>query len=247
MGYYSNGIGSMMSGYLLSYWYYLIIVGPALVFAIVASARVKSNFNKYSKVRNSRGLTGAQAAQAVLNHYGITDVVIEHVGGNLTDHFDPKNNVIRLSDEVYSSTSISAVGVACHEAGHAAQYAQSYVPIKIRNAILPVCNFGSRFGIPIAILGMFIAQPFGEYLITLGLILYSLVALFQFITLPVEFNASSRAIKVIDETSLLYDDEIGGAKKVLKAAALTYVAALATSLANLLRLILMFSRRSDRR
>ncbi|MBQ7580156.1 MAG: zinc metallopeptidase [Clostridia bacterium] len=237
----------MMSGYLLSYWYYLIIVGPALVFAIVASARVKSNFNKYSKVRNSRGLTGAQAAQAVLNHYGITDVVIEHVGGNLTDHFDPKNNVIRLSDEVYSSTSISAVGVACHEAGHAAQYAQSYVPIKIRNAILPVCNFGSRFGIPIAILGMFIAQPFGEYLITLGLILYSLVALFQFITLPVEFNASSRAIKVIDETSLLYDDEIGGAKKVLKAAALTYVAALATSLANLLRLILMFSRRSDRR
>lgn len=247
MGYYSNGIGSMMSGYLLSYWYYLIIVGPALVFALIAQARVKRNFNKYSKVRNSRGLTGAQAAQAVLNHYGITDVVIEHVGGNLTDHFDPKNNVIRLSDEVYSSTSISAVGVACHEAGHAAQYAQSYVPIKIRNAILPVCNFGSRFGIPIAILGMFIAQPFGEYLITLGLILYSLVALFQFITLPVEFNASSRAIKVIDETSLLYDDEIGGAKKVLKAAALTYVAALATSLANLLRLILMFSRRSDRR
>lgn len=247
MGYYSNGIGSMMSGYLLSYWYYLIIVGPALVFALVAQARVKRNFSKYSKVRNSRGLTGAQAAQAVLNHYGITDVVIERVGGNLTDHFDPKNNVIRLSDEVYSSTSISAVGVACHEAGHAAQYAQSYVPIKIRNAILPVCNFGSRFGIPIAILGMFIAQPFGEYLITLGLILYSLVALFQFITLPVEFNASSRAIKVIDETSLLYDDEIGGAKKVLKAAALTYVAALATSLANLLRLILMFSRRSDRR
>lgn len=246
MGYYTNGMGSLMSGYLLSYWYYVIIVGPALIFALIAKARVKKNFGKYSKIRNMRGLTGAQAAQAVLNHYGITDVSIEHVGGNLTDHFDPKSNVIRLSDEVYSSTSIAAVGVACHEAGHAAQYAQSFLPIKLRNAILPVCNFGSRFGIPIAIIGMFFAQPFGDYLITAGLILYSFVAVFQLATLPVELNASTRAIKVIDETSLLYDDEIGGAKKVLKAAALTYVAALATSLANLLRLILMFSRRSNR-
>ena len=247
MGYYTSGMGSMMSGYLLSYWYYIIIVGPALIFALIAQARVKRNFSKYSKVRNSRGLTGAQAAQAVLNHYGITDVSIEHVSGNLTDHFDPKSNVIRLSDEVYSSTSIAAVGVACHEAGHAAQYAQDFFPIKLRNSILPICNFGSRFGIPIAIIGLFFSQPIGDYFITLGLILYSLVAIFQLATLPVEFNASSRAIKVIDETSLLYDDEIGGAKKVLKAAALTYVAALATSLANLLRLVLMFSRRGNRR
>ena len=246
MGYY-NGIGTMMSGYLISYWYYLIIVGPALIFALVAQARVKSNFRKYSNVRNSRGLTGAQAAQAVLNFYGITDVIIEHVSGELTDHFDPRSNVIRLSDKVYSSSSIAAVGVACHEAGHAAQYAQSYLPIKFRNSILPVCNFGSRFGIPIAIIGMFFSQPVSGYLITLGLLLYSLVAFFQIVTLPVEFNASRRAIKVIDETALLYDDEIYGAKKVLKAAALTYVASLATSLANLLRLILMFSRRSDRR
>lgn len=246
MGYY-NGMGTMMSGYLLSYWYYLVIVGPALIFALIAQAKVKSNFNKYSKVRNSRGLTGAQAAQAVLNYYGITDVIIEHVSGKLTDHFDPKSGVIRLSDAVYSSSSIAAVGVACHEAGHAAQYAESYFPIKLRNAILPVCNFGSRFGIPIAIIGMFFAQPYAGYLITLGLILYSLVAFFQFATLPVEFNASRRAVKVIEETSLLYSDEIVGAKKVLKAAALTYVAALATSLANLLRLILIFTRRSDRR
>lgn len=244
--YYGN-IGGLMSGYLLSYWYYLIIVGPALVFALVAQARVKSNFNKFSKIRNSRGLTGAQAAQAVLNFYGITNVYVERVAGNLTDHFDPKSNVIRLSERVYSSSSIAAVGVACHEAGHAAQHAEGYVPNKVRTAIVPVCNIGSRLGIPIAIIGLFFSAPMGDILINFGLLLYSLIAVFQFVTLPVEFNASRRAIKVIEETALLYDDEIGGAVKVLKAAALTYVAALATSLANLLRLMLMFSRRSDRR
>lgn len=243
---YGN-MGNMMSGYFLSYWYYLIIVGPALIFALIAQARVKTNFNKYSKIRNSRGITGAQAAQSVLNFYGITNVIVERVSGNLTDHFDPKSNVIRLSENVYSSTSIAAVGVACHEAGHAAQYAQDYFPIRFRTAILPACNIGSRLGIPIAIIGLFFAQPIGGYLISLGLILYSLVAFFQFVTLPVEFNASSRAIKVIDETSLLFNDEIIGAKRVLKAAALTYVAALATSIANLIRLIIMFSGRNNRR
>lgn len=243
---YYGGFGSLMSGYFVSYWYYLIIVGPALVFALIAQARVKSNFNKYSQIRNSRGITGAQAAQAVLNYYGITNVEIECVNGKLSDHFDPRSNKIRLSHEVYSSASIAAVGVACHEAGHAAQYANSYLPIKIRNKILPVCNIGSTLGIPIALIGLFFSEPVGGFLTTFGLILYSLVSLFQLVTLPVEFNASRRAIKVIEETSLLYDDEVGGAVKVLKAAALTYVAALATSLANLLRFILLFSRRNNR-
>lgn len=239
--------GGLVSAYVQSYWYYLIIVGPALIFALAAQAKVKSNFKKYSLVRSSRGLTGAQAASAVLNYYGISNVTIEQISGKLSDHFDPKSNVIRLSPEVYSSCSVAAIGVACHEAGHAAQHAEGYGPIKFRNAIIPVCNIGSRLGIPIAIIGLFFVQPIGSFLINLGLILYSLIALFQFATLPVEFNASRRAIKVIEETSLLYNDEVDGAKRVLKSAALTYVAALATTLANLLRLIIIFTGRGSRK
>lgn len=225
--------------YLESYWLYLVIVGPALLFAIGAQIKVKNNFNKYSRVMSSRGLTGANAALQVLSFYGIHDVQIERVSGKLSDHYDPKSKVIRLSDSVFNSRSVAAIGVACHEAGHAAQHAQGYAPIKWRNAILPVCNIGSTLGIPIALVGLFLNN---DFLINFGLVLYSLIAVFQFITLPVEFNASKRAVEVISQTNILDDEEIIGTKKVLAAAAMTYVAALATSIANLLRFIIMFGR-----
>lgn len=229
----------MWGYYLESYWLYLVIVGPALLFAIGAQIKVKSNFNKYSRVLSSRRLTGAMAAQQVLNFYGIHNVRIELVAGKLSDHYDPKNNVIRLSEAVYNSCSVAAIGVACHEAGHAAQHAEGYAPIKVRNAIIPVCNIGSYLGIPIAFIGLFLGF---DPLINIGLALYSLIAVFQFITLPVEFNASRRAIDVINQTNILTAEEVVGTRKVLSAAAMTYVAALATSLANLLRFIIMFGR-----
>lgn len=223
-------------------YYYLILVVPALLLAIWAQVQVKTTYRKYSRVPNSRGMTGAYAAQAVLNFYGITDVRIERVSGNLTDHYDPRSKVIRLSDGVYNSSTVAAIGIACHEAGHAAQHAENYAPIKIRNAIIPVCNIGSTIGIPLALIGWIFSF---SILIYVGLGLYAAVFIFQVVTLPVEFNASRRAIKVIDETQLLRDDEIGGAKKVLAAAAMTYVASMMVSLANLLRLLLRFSNRRD--
>ena len=181
------------------------------------------------------------AAEKLLSHYGVNNVRIEPVAGVLSDHYDPRSNVIRLSEGVYNAQSVSAVCIACHEAGHATQHAEGYTPIKIRDSIIPVCNIGSRFGIPLALLG----YVFGiEPLITIGIVLYSLVFFFQLITLPVEFNASSRALSFISETGLLSEDEHKGAKKVLKAAAMTYVAAAATTLANILRLILRMRRRS---
>ena len=196
-----------------------------------------------SAVRNSRGLTGAQAASRVLYEHGVTNVRIERVSGTLTDHYDPRANVIRLSDGVFDSTSVAAVGIACHEAGHAVQYAKNYAPIRMRNAILPVCNVGSKIGIPLAIIGLVIGSMVGRWLFWAGILLYGLVALFQLVTLPVEFNASRRALQTIDDTGMLAGEEYKGARKVLTAAALTYVAALAVSLANLLRLILRNSRR----
>lgn len=223
-------------------YYYLILVVPALLLAIWAQVQVKTTYRKYSRVPNSRGMTGAYAAQAVLNFYGITDVRIEQVSGNLTDHYDPRSKVIRLSGGVYNSSTVAAIGIACHEAGHAAQHAENYAPIKIRNAIIPVCNIGSTIGIPLALIGWIFSF---SILIYVGLGLYAAVFIFQVATLPVEFNASRRAIKVIDETQLLRDDEIGGAKKVLAAAAMTYVASMMVSLANLLRLLLRFSNRRD--
>lgn len=223
-------------------YYYLILVVPALMLAIWAQVQVKTTYRKYSRVPNSRGMTGAYAAQAVLNFYGITDVRIERISGNLTDHYDPRSKVIRLSDGVYNSSTVAAIGIACHEAGHAAQHAENYAPIKIRNAIIPVCNIGSTIGIPLALIGWIFSF---SILIYVGLGLYAAVFIFQVATLPVEFNASRRAIKVIDETQLLRDDEIGGAKKVLAAAAMTYVASMMVSLANLLRLLLRFSNRRD--
>ena len=222
-------------------YYYIILVIPAMLLAVWAQYKVKSTYSRFSKVDNLKRITGAYAAQAVLTHYGIRDVRIEQVSGKLTDHYDPKSKVIRLSDGVYNSTSIAAVGIACHEAGHAAQHAEDYKPIKIRNMLIPVCNIGSTLGIPLALLGYF----FGfEPLIAVGLLLYAAIALFQVVTLPVEFNASRRAISVIDETGLLQNDEVGSAKKVLKAAAMTYVASMIVALANLLRLVLRFRRRN---
>lgn len=217
---------------------YLIFAAPVLVFALWAQLRVKTSYSKYSKIRNSRGLTGAAAAQLILNHYGITDVRIEPCRGELTDHYSPKEKVIRLSEKVYNSSSVAAVGIACHEAGHAVQHAEDYLPNKIRTALVPVTNFGSRFGLVIAFAGYFLAYfstaPFGYYIIIAGLLLYGLVALFQLVTLPVEFDASKRALRVIEDTGMLAGNEYNGAKKVLTAAALTYVAALATALINLI-------------
>lgn len=228
------------SYYYLSNYYYVILVLPVMILSMIASARVNSSFKKYSKVMSARRITGAQAAFEILRYYGITNVQIERVSGNLTDHYDPRTNVIRLSDSVYNSTSVAAIGVACHEAGHAAQYAQSYVPIKIRNFILPVANLGSKLGFPLAILGFFLGF---EPLAMFGVIFFAFAVLFQLITLPVEFNASKRALSVISEVDLLGEEEKKGAKKVLTAAAMTYVAALAVSVANLLRPILMVNRR----
>lgn len=220
---------------------YIVLIIPALILSIGAQIAVKKAYAKYSEQYSKSGYSGAQAAYAVLRYYGITDVRIEQCSGNLTDHYDPKTNVIRLSEGVYSSTSIAAIGVACHEAGHAAQYAESYLPIKLRNYILPVCRIGSYAGIPLAMLGLFLSF---EPLISVGLLLYSFIMLFQLVTLPVELNASKRAVCVIEDTGLIRnEEELSGAKKVLRCAALTYVASLAVSLANLIRFILMFSRR----
>lgn len=223
---------------------YIILVLPAFIISLIAQAKVKSTYSKMAKVRNTSGYTGAQAAAAVLRHYGIMDVRIEETHGKLSDHFDPRTKVIRLSREVYYGNSIAAVGIACHEAGHAAQHAQGYVPIKVRNAIIPACNIGSYLGIPLAFVGYFLGF---EPLILAGLALYSLIAVFQLVTLPVEFNASARAVRVIDENGLLRsEEEISGAKKVLSAAAMTYVAALVVTLANLLRFALLFLGRGRR-
>lgn len=231
--------------YFSSTWLYIILVVPAFLLSLWAQMRVNSTYKKMARVRNTSGYTGAQAAAAVLRHYGIMNVAIEVTSGKLSDHYDPKANVIRLSKEVYYGDSIASVGIACHEAGHAAQHAEGYVPIKIRNAIIPACNIGSYLGIPLAFVGYFLGF---EPLILFGLGLYSLIAVFQLVTLPVEFNASSRAIRVIDETGLLRgDEEVSGAKRVLKAAAMTYVAALAVTLANLLRFVILFLGNGRRR
>lgn len=224
-------------------YYYFILVIPAMLVSLWAQIRVKGTYSKMSKLQNTRGLTGAQAAQRVLSYYGINDVRIEQVAGTLTDHYDPRDNVIRLSQGVYNASTIAAVGIACHEAGHAAQHAESYKPIAVRNAILPVANIGSSSGLWIAVIGLMLNWTI---LVQIGIILYAFVALFQLVTLPVEFNASSRALKVIDETGMLQDEEYKGARKVLSAAAMTYVAALLVSIMSLLRLILR-ARSNNRR
>lgn len=224
--------------------YYLALVVPAILFAMIVQARVKSAFSRYSQVTNRRGLTGADAASAILRRNGVNDVRIERISGQLSDHYDPRAHVIRLSDAVYSSTSVASVGVAAHEAGHALQYQTGYAPIRLRSFIIPVTQIGSSLAIPLVLVGLLLNS---EPLFAVGIVLFSLAVVFQIITLPVEFNASRRAIEVLDEGGYLSADELPGAKKVLSAAAMTYVAALAVSIAQLLRLILLFSGRSSRR
>jgi Zn-dependent membrane protease YugP len=226
------------------YYYFdptMLIVLPAILLAFYAQAKVKSAYAAGDRVRTSYGMTGYEAARRILDANGLRHVRIEQIPGELTDHFDPRANVIRLSAKVYNSNTASAVGVAAHEAGHAVQYAQNYAPIRIRAAIIPVCNFGSMLAMPLFIVGLFLVF---EPLMWLGIIAYSLTALFQLITLPVEFNASRRAIDTIDGMGMLDGAELQGAKRVLRAAALTYVAALAVSLMQLLRFIIMVSGRS---
>lgn len=226
-------------------WTYIAIVLPCLILAALASASVNSTFKRYSKQYSQRGITGAQAAERVLRRHGVSNVRIERVSGNLTDHYDPKSNVIRLSDSVYDATSTAAIGVACHEAGHAVQYAQSYGPIKLRAAIIPVTNIGSRLAMPLILLGiLFSALGNVSYtLVYAGIACFSLSLVFQLITLPVEFNASRRAMVAMEEAELLTSEELKGARKTLTAAAMTYVAAVAVAAAQLLRLILLFGNR----
>ena len=223
--------------------YYWIILVPAMLIALLAQINVSSTFNRYSRIASRRGLTGAQAAEEVLQAHGVYGVRITRVSGKLTDHYDPRTNTIRLSDAVYGSTSIASVGVAAHEAGHAVQYAQEYGPIKLRGAIIPVCNFSSQISILLIILGFVL---YSRPLFAVGVVLFAVAAFFQVVTLPVEFNASRRAIQSLQDTHMLDDQELRGAKKVLGAAAMTYVAALLVSIAQLLRYILAFnSRRRD--
>jgi Zn-dependent membrane protease YugP len=227
----------------------ILVLFPAMIFAFWAQIRVKSTFEKYAKVHNRRGLTGAEAARRVLDAHGLRHVSVERVHGHLTDHYDPKANVIRLSDATYASTGIAAVGVAAHEAGHAVQHAEEYFPIKVRAAIIPLTRFGSMLAMPLFILGILFAGGayagggIGETFMLLGILFFSFSTLFQLVTLPTEFNASARAMKALEDGGLLADDELPAARSTLSAAAMTYVAALASSLASLLRLILIFNNR----
>lgn len=227
---------------------YLILVLPCILLSLWASSNVNSTFKKYSTQYSYRRITGADAAQRVLSANGVRGVRIERVAGNLTDHYDPRTNVIRLSDSVYSSTSTAAIGVACHEAGHAVQYAQSYAPIKLRAAIIPLTNFGSKIAMPLILMGILFTflGEFSTLLVYLGIAAFGLSLVFQLVTLPVEFNASNRAMRAIESTGILTEEEQHGARKTLKAAALTYVAATAVALAQLIRLIAIFGRRSRR-
>ncbi|HBL85207.1 MAG: peptidase [Clostridiales bacterium GWF2_38_85] len=224
---------------------YLLMVLPAIIFSIWASSRVKSTFKRYSEQRSRNGMTGYDAARRVLDANGLQNVKIEHVAGSLTDHYDPKSNIIRLSDAVYDNTSTAAIGVAAHEAGHALQYAQNYAPIKIRNAIIPITRIGSNLSFPLVFIGLLLAQSSQVYLniAYIGVILFATVALFQLVTLPTEYNASSRAVEAIESSGILTIEEVDGARRMLSAAALTYVAALATSLVQLLYLFLRVNRR----
>ena len=229
--------------YGLDWTYFLVLIGAVL--SMIASAKVNSTFNKYSRVRSASGMTGAEAAQRILQQNGIYDVAVEHVSGNLTDHYDPKNKVLRLSDATYASNSVAAVGVAAHECGHALQHNVGYLPLRIRSAIVPAANLGSRLGIPIILLGVLLGSNY--FLVQLGIWVFSLAVLFQIVTLPVEFNASSRAMAMMERYGILAGDELRSTRKVLSAAAMTYVAAAASSILQLLRLVLLFggNRRRD--
>ena len=234
-------------GYGLDSGYLLVII--AAILSLVASAKVNSTFKKYSQKHTARNITAERAARSILDANGLHSVKIESVSGNLTDHYDPKNNVIRLSDSVMNSTSVAAVGVAAHEAGHAVQHAGGYTPIKLRNTLVPAANIGSAIGPYLIIIGLLLssASYFSEVLINVGIWFFALAVLFQLVTLPVEFNASRRAIKILSEEMYLESDEVPAVKKVLGAAAMTYVAAAAVSIANLLRFVLLAQNRRNRR
>lgn len=230
-------------GFLYMDQYYLILVVPALMISLFAQMRVKGTFNKYSQMRNSRGMTGADAAKYLLEANGIYDVQVMQVRGNLTDHYDPRKKVLRLSDSTYASSSVAAIGVAAHETGHAIQHDVKYGPLALRSTLVPVANFGSTAGPWLAIIGLFVNLPF---LINIGLLLFAAAVLFYLITLPVEFNASKRAIEVLDSKGILLKEELQGAKKVLNAAALTYVASALVAIASFLRLLLLAGNRRNR-
>ncbi len=223
-------------------WTYLLVLIGAIL-SMVASARVNSTFNKYARVRSMCGMTAAQIARKILDRNGLSDIPVEQVGGNLTDHYDPRRRVLRLSDSTYMSSSVAAIGVAAHECGHALQHQQSYKPLLFRNAIVPAANIGSKMGIPLILLGLFFGSG-GSFLINLGIWVFSLAVLFQIVTLPVEFNASSRALVMLEDYGILGEQENRQAKKVLSAAAMTYVAAAAVAILQLLRLVALFGRRS---
>lgn len=222
----------------------ILIVLPAFILSIWAQAKVSSTFNKYSQMYTRKGMTGASAARRILDANGLYDIKIERVRGELTDHYDPRANVIRLSDSVHDSRSAAAIGVAAHEAGHAVQHAQSYFPIKVRSAAIPMTRIGSMLSIPLFFIGLLMAN---DHLMLIGIVLYAFIAFFQLVTLPVEFNASARAISVLRSSQILDSDELEASKKVLTAAALTYVAALLTSLLTILRLLVLAGGRNNRR
>lgn len=227
------------------YDYYWLILIPVVV-AMIASANVNSTYRKYQQVANSRGLTGEMAARKILDTNGLFNVRIEHIAGKLSDHFDPRDNVVRLSDSTFASSSVAAVGVAAHEVGHAIQYAKGYAPMKLRSAVIPLTNIGSTLSYPLVILGLIFNSALGDLFINIGIVLFLTVVVFQFATLFVEFNASSRAMKTLESDNILEGDELSMSRKVLTAAALTYVAALFTAIINLLRLLLIANGRNRR-
>ena len=228
-----------MWGYYYDPTYILVIIG--LVLCLGASAMVKSTYNRYKEVYPARFMSGAEVAERILHSAGIQDVRVEQVAGELTDHYDPREKVLRLSQENYNTSSVAAIGVAAHEAGHAIQHNVGYFPLKFRNAILPVANLGSQLGVPLVLIGLIFS--FGDTLINVGILLFAFAVLFQVVTLPVEFNASKRAVKLLDEQGILYGEELSGCKKVLSAAAMTYVAAAASSALQLLRLVILGGKR----
>ncbi len=223
-------------------YYYFILVVPAILISLYAQMKVTGTYKKYAQVLSKSGKSATEVTRMILDKNGLQNVRIESVAGNLTDHYDPRANVIRLSDSVRGDLSVASIGVAAHEAGHAVQYAQGYTPIKLRNTILPLANFGSKLSIPLILFGILLSY---EPLVTIGILAFSLVLLFQLVTLPVEFNASRRALATLSSYNILNDDELKGAKKVLSAAAMTYVAAVILSLAQILRLLLLNRRRRD--
>lgn len=223
--------------------YILIIIGVLL--SMFASSRVKTTYAKYNRVRNHAGVTGQMAAQQILRRAGIYDVQVQRVSGELTDHYDPRNKVLRLSDATYGSTSVAALGVAAHECGHAIQHATNYLPLSIRGALVPVANFGAQISWPLILIGLFMRGDMSALLINAGIILFTFAVAFQIVTLPVEFNASSRALRILKGSGLLYEEEVSQARKVLGAAALTYVAGAASAILQLLRLLILTRGRRD--